>query len=589
MMMPDIVIYLLKSIACSGILYGYYRLAFYNRVSHQWNRFFLLSAIVVSMLLPLLKFYIPGKTMLPQSNVVRLLNVVASDGISIDESVEVQSQTFDATVLVKFFYVIVSSGLLFLLIRSLLNIYKIYRSNPKTKIDDVDLVMTDEKAAPFSFFKNIFWNTRINLESAVGKRILDHEMVHVQQLHSADRLLMNIVTAMFWCNPFYWLIRKELIVVHEFMADRKAIHDNNAQAFSEMVLLSAFPQDNFGITSTYFNSSIKRRLTMLTEIKNSTSTIAGKWLMLPLMLIMLAAFSFRKKEGFIADAASPFVVMIDAGHGGNINGTTAADGTMEKDLNLSLAKKIRELNTNDKIKIVLTRETDEATPLRDRVTNASKMGVDAFLSIHFSNNKSFPAGIQLMMTNNASAYAEKSQLLGSVLMQELSKEFKVDGNIKKGAEEGKGVWVLDAPEINYPSLLIECGNLSDDNDLKFIKSTANQAKLALLILNALNRYAAGVVQVAPKAVELLVEKGDINIDLKDNKVIKADFSGLKTVSTKNILAGDNVKSNGVEIVIVDRIYMGDNVHEVKHLVVGAKKKLIIVSTNGRDPLSSLMN
>jgi N-acetylmuramoyl-L-alanine amidase len=491
-MMPAIVIYLLKCIACSGILYVYYRVVFFNRISHQWNRFYLLSAVAVSLFLPLLKIYIPGETILQNTNVVRLLNVVAGSDVPYEDNVPASSQIFDPFMLMSALYIMIAAGFLLFLIRSLMRIYKLYRSCPRETFHDINLVMTTDKDTPFSFLKTIFWNTRIDLHSAPGTRILDHEMAHVRELHSVDRLIVNTITSIFWCNPFYWIIQKELIVVHEFIADHKAIGDNNTEAFSEMILLSAFPHNKFGITSTFFNSSIKRRLTMLTKINKSRSILAGKWLTIPVLLLLLTVFSFRKHDVFIADTASPFIVMIDAGHGGNAKGTTATDGTMEKDLNLSIAKKIKALNTNDNIKIVLTRESDEDTPLRDRVEQANKIGVSAFLSIHFNNNKNFPAGMELMMTKNQTPYAGKSQLLGSVLMKELNKEYKVDDELKKGRDNGQGVWVLDSPEINYPSVLIECGNLGHVHDLTLFKSSENQEKLARHILNALNQYAAGV-------------------------------------------------------------------------------------------------
>jgi N-acetylmuramoyl-L-alanine amidase len=70
--------------------------------------------------------------------------------------------------------------------------------------------------------------------------------------------------------------------------------------------------------------------------------------------------------------------------------------------------------------------------------------------------------------------------------------YKVDGELRKGRKDSsKGVWVLDAPEINYPSVLIECGNLNNSQDLDFIKSQENQEKIARQILNAVYQYAEG--------------------------------------------------------------------------------------------------
>src|SRR5688572_15789229 len=106
--MQPIVIYILKSIVCSGILYGYYRVAFYDRINHRFNRFFLLSALAVSLLLPIIKIYIPGEVEISGSNAVRLLRVVASDETSSDEMTMARTTSFNWSTLLFIPYTIVS-------------------------------------------------------------------------------------------------------------------------------------------------------------------------------------------------------------------------------------------------------------------------------------------------------------------------------------------------------------------------------------------------------------------------------------------------------------------------------------------------
>ncbi|RYG27694.1 MAG: N-acetylmuramoyl-L-alanine amidase [Chitinophagaceae bacterium] len=332
-----------------------------------------------------------------------------------------------------------------------------------------------------------------------------------------------------------------MILVHEFIADKKAVSDNNPETFSEMLLMSAFPDRRFSLTSHLFSSPIKRRLYMVTTFNKSKAGLFGKWMALPVMLILLASFSLRKKE-VVNTPHATFTVMIDAGHGGSANGATAADGTMEKDINLMIAKKIKELNKNDQLKIIMTRERDEETALRARVEQASKLKVDAFISIHVNTDPGGKSGMQVIMTKNAGEYAEKSQLLGSLLSQELKKVYTIDGDLRKGPAD-RGVWVLDAPEINYPSILVECGNMTNEKDLKFVKSSANQEKIAQHILNAISLFAdqktSYIPQPKPSAVAILIEKGEVSFDLVDNKIVKAAFSPLAKASIKMFLLAKN--------------------------------------------------
>lgn len=331
---------------------------------------------------------------------------------------------------------------------------------------------------------------------------------------------------------------------------------------------------------------------MLTASQKSKARLFAKWMLLPMMLIVFAGFTLRKEQISNGPNAT-FTVVIDAGHGGARYGATADDGTMEKDLNLLIAKKIKEINKDSRINIVMTRETDEDIPTRERVEKASKMNTGAFISIHVNNNPSGESGIQLMMTKNKTDYSGKSQLLGSLLSQELGKIYKIDGALRVGRTDdpAKGVWVLDAPEINYPSILIECGNLRNENDLEFVKSDANRQKLAEQILNAIKQFANNKTTYVPQpaAIQILVEEGKIDFDLKDDKVANMTFANLSMVSTKNIFPGENYNSDGSEIVLVDGRYLSDRNSPKKHITVKQNQKLIVVSTTARHPLETLVN
>jgi N-acetylmuramoyl-L-alanine amidase len=485
--MPAFIIYLLKSIACSGMLYSFYRIAYYNRYHHQWNRFFLMGSVIISMVLPVIEINIPVVTSEKPSTVIQLLNVVASNKTEADEITGSFTSSFDASFLLMVIYLLVSCVFFFLLTRGLIRILRIYNTYPKEWLNHIQTVMTEEKDSPFSFLRVIFWNSRINHNSHVGEKIFEHEKVHVHQLHSIDRLFINCALTAFWCNPFFWLIKKEMIVVHEFMADKNSVKDHNPETLSEMLLISAFPGQHFGVTSSFFNSSIKRRLTMLTTFNNSKAGSLGKWMLMPVLVLLFAGFTLRKSR-IITGPATTFTVMIDAGHGGERSGATATDGTQEKDLNLMIAKKIRDLNKDENLKIVMTRDNDVETPLRERVAMANNAKADAFISIHVNRDPSGESGFQFYMTKNSTEYAGKSQMLGSLLSQEIKKIYKINGELRKGLPN-QGIWVLDAPEIKYPSLLVECGNILNNQDLKFVKSESNQEKIAQQILDAIKLFA----------------------------------------------------------------------------------------------------
>jgi outer membrane biosynthesis protein TonB len=106
---------------------------------------------------------------------------------------------------------------------------------------------------------------------------------------------MNIVLIFFWCNPVFWIIRRELNMIHEFIADKKAVEDNDTGAFAAMILQATYPQQRFNITNNFFYSPLKRRLAMLTKNKNPKMNYLSRMLVLPLAALVFFAFTLKVK------------------------------------------------------------------------------------------------------------------------------------------------------------------------------------------------------------------------------------------------------------------------------------------------------
>jgi TonB family protein len=260
--MHPILLYLLKMLLCSGILYGYYRVALYNERFHQWNRFYLLGAMLLSTILPLVE--IPVFTKAQPQPVVYVLDLLPwNNGI--------QAQTETSSIEINFklgltlAVCIVSLVLLFKLAMGIIKILRQYNEDYISDFDNVKVIFTQEPSAPYSFFNWLFWRTDMDVESPAGKRMLQHELTHIRQKHSLDKLMMEIVLIIFWINPFFWLIRKELYIIHEFLADQNAIEKNNGSAFAEMILQSMHIHPTPVLTNPFFTSKIKRRLFMITS------------------------------------------------------------------------------------------------------------------------------------------------------------------------------------------------------------------------------------------------------------------------------------------------------------------------------------
>jgi len=163
-------------------------------------------------------------------------------------------------------------------------------------LDEVCFVFIDTPGTPFSFFKYIFWNREIDIESDTVKQMLKHELAHVHEKHSADKLFVSIMLVIGWYNPFLWLIRKELNMLHEFIADQKAVTDGDTNSFAMMLLKTTYPAQSFMLVNSFFHSPIKRRLLMLTTSNKARFSYLSRLIVLPLFLIVFALFAFKIKE-----------------------------------------------------------------------------------------------------------------------------------------------------------------------------------------------------------------------------------------------------------------------------------------------------
>ncbi|MFZ9207788.1 MAG: M56 family metallopeptidase [Sediminibacterium sp.] len=286
--------YLLQVLVCSAVLMVYYLLVLRNKKFHQYNRFYLLGVAIVSWIVPLIKiFWQQERSGVRQ---VDLLNVVAVNNSEMEALVTSKQESLDLLSLLPNLYLGVSGFLAVAMLVSLFRIYKIYTTHECSNLQQFYLIMTRVKGTPFSFFNYIFWNAEIDIQTPAGKQILQHELTHVKQYHSIDKIGMQLNLIAGWFNPFFWLLKKELDMIHEFIADKKSVEHGDTASFAQMLLTTAYPGQQFPLTNPFFFSPIKRRLKMLTNVKNPSFSYARRIVVLPLLSIVILLFSFRTKE-----------------------------------------------------------------------------------------------------------------------------------------------------------------------------------------------------------------------------------------------------------------------------------------------------
>ncbi len=320
--------YLLNVILCSGLLFGYYLIALRNKKFHQYNRFYLLLTVALSVIIPLLKIQFWDEAA-QQPSLIKLLTSMSATEDYARQITFKEASVWDWELFASCIFLVISAIIFLVLVSNLTKLFLQIKNHPKKIWNNICFVFSNTKGTPYSFFKYIFWNNQIDINTKEGKHILQHELTHVQQKHSADKLFINIVLVAAWANPFFWLIRKELNIIHEFIADQKAIAEGDADEFAAMLLSAAYPQHSFMLTNSFFHSPIKRRLLMLTTSKLPSYSYLRRLMILPLLLLVTILFAFKVKEKIARKIDKTFTAIVDSGNKKIIDDRTA--GILDKD------------------------------------------------------------------------------------------------------------------------------------------------------------------------------------------------------------------------------------------------------------------
>ena len=518
--------YFLQVIVCSGVLYGYYLLVLRNKQFHQYNRFYLLMILLVSWLVPLIKIpvkMIHAATSAPATS-YKFFEVIADNNSHLEEYVSGNATSIDSAALAGYAYWLVSLVIAVIFLSGVIRVILLLRRSQSCQIDGAVIVNTSAKAAPFSFFHFIFWNDAIDVNSSVGRRILLHEMVHVNEKHTMDKIVTAIILCVGWFNPFFWFTRWELDMVHEFIADKKAVN-GDASDLANMLLTAAYPSMNFHVTNSFFYSPVKRRISMMTKSGITKYPYLRRLSILPLAAIVVMLFAFRKQVVMIRwvdpvneatvterpDADTPSVVvtdilkneekvtadqpaelervykvMLDAGHGGHDGGAEGIDGTKESEVALEMVKTILEENTNSKIKILLTRATDEYQHPTVKADLTKKNHADLLVSIHAASSENKKDnGIELYIPTRDTLKNWKASYLFANTMANAIRTYDEATKIQIKQRQ-VGIWIINSAEC--PAVLVETGFLTNEADLKKLKDRNYQRRLARTILKGIEMY-----------------------------------------------------------------------------------------------------
>lgn len=217
------------------------------------------------------------------------------------------------------------------------------------------------------------------------------------------------------------------------------------------------------------------------------------------VLLAVLALAGQSRDRAAEAEPVPPVLVIDAGHGGADGGAVAADGTLESDINLDIALRLEALARFWGLTPVMTRTSADIAYPSDAGTIAAKKVADqharvglvnntpgaVLLSIHQNNYPAAsPHGIQVFYgtVSGSDALAEITQ--GNLTAQ------LCPGNRRVASPIDRGVYLMKT--VNCTAVLVECGFLSNPDDLQNLKNDAYRTKLAAVLLASWLQYTKGM-------------------------------------------------------------------------------------------------
>ena len=173
-------------------------------------------------------------------------------------------------------------------------------------------------------------------------------------------------------------------------------------------------------------------------------------------------------------------VVLDAGHGGKDSGATRRYSPPEKTVALDVALRVNRKLRSSQLNTVLTRSNDTFIPLDDRVAFGNQQRNSIFVSIHFNDSRK--RGVEGVETYYHSPYAYD---LAAAINRNLS---TLPGTVNRGVHTARFRVLRNA---RYPSVLVECGYLSNRSEAREVGDADYREKLADKIAEAIVDYRYG--------------------------------------------------------------------------------------------------
>ena len=231
---------------------------------------------------------------------------------------------------------------------------------------------------------------------------------------------------------------------------------------------------------------------MFVVLKKRTIVLAG----LLIISAVIVSLSLTRKDVPIFSKSNGHIIVLDAGHGDPDGGAVSKRGTVESDLNLSVAKLLKSQLEDRGYRVVMTREdenglyTEKSKSIKEkkkedmnkRLEIANSSGADLFVSIHMNMfEREKYRGAEVLYSDKF----ENSLLLAELIQAELV-AIDPENQTRTTKKADGSIFLMKNAEI--PAVLVECGFISNLEEEKLLKDTDYRRRLASAICDGIVEY-----------------------------------------------------------------------------------------------------
>ena len=268
--MATFIIYAIRWAVTLTLLYSLYRLLLQRETFHRLNRSVLLAILVVSPLLPLVPLHTNEPTAMDAvlTRIEEPLMSLSTDANNADATLATSENAVSGLWVryLSYIYLIGIAAALAVYMFRLLTLMRVIRRSHRISHPivpkDVHLMLDMRIKQPSSWMHWIFIGP-IDLKQN-AEAVLRHELAHVRMKHSWDVILCDLTYHLLWCLPFVWMLRQDLVDVHEFQADEAVLQGGvTLEDYEHLLVRKAVPTQFIPIMNTLRCGAVKKRFAMM--------------------------------------------------------------------------------------------------------------------------------------------------------------------------------------------------------------------------------------------------------------------------------------------------------------------------------------